>query len=377
MRVAIVALSCHGGMRHYASQLANSLASHAEVHVFTPPDPELRDYFSPETILQPSLPLSFPGQAWRGSLVQANPWVHASNAKRLRRIRADVVHVVTPHPSNGLLLPLLGDLPILYTMHDPSVHPGEASPLRDKLTRRALHFADRLIVHGEALRQELAEQGISSEHVSVIPHGDYGFFRKHAKGLAEEPMILFFGRLIQYKGLEVLCRAERLLAERMSGYTLCIAGEGDTSLFASEIGPSGRVTVTNKYLSDAEVAELFERARVVVLPYTQASQSGVLAIAFAFGKPVIVTRVGGLPEAVGEAGLIIPPDDPVALADALERLFGDASLRAQLAEAGLRRVTEQIGWPIIAQRHLEVYQGLIEKGRRARALEAKVSLRMG
>ncbi len=378
MRVAIVALSCHGGMRHYASQLANSLARHADVHVFTPPDPELREYFSPETTLHPSRPLSFPGQAWRGSLTQLNPWVHAANAKRLRRIQPHVVHVVTAHPSNGLMMPLLGDVPICYTMHDPTVHPGEASPIRDALARRAVHGADQLIVHGEALRAELAEQGIAEDRISVIPHGDYGFFCQHATGRTEEPMILFFGRLIAYKGLEVLCRAERLLAERSSGYTVCIAGEGDTSLFASEIGPSGRVSVRNKYLSDGEVAELFERARIVVLPYTQASQSGVLAIAFAFGKPAIVTRVGGLPEAVGEgeAGLIIPPDDPEALADAMERLLADASLRERLAEGGRRRIEEHIGWPHIAQRHLALYQRLLEDSRR-RGAQPRGSLRMG
>ncbi len=379
MRVAIVALSCHGGMRHYASQLANSLASQADVHVFTPPEAELNEYFSSETTLHPSVPLSFPGQAWRGTLIQMNPWVHAVNAQRLRRIQPDVIHVVTPHPSNAMTMPLFGDVPVCYTMHDPSVHPGEASPVRDMLTRRAIAGADHLIVHAEVLREELSGQGLRPDRISVIPHGDYGFFRKHATGRPEEPMILFFGRLIAYKGLDVLCRAERLLAERLEGYTLCIAGEGDPAVFKAEIGPSGRVILQNRYLPDQEVADLFERARIVVLPYTQASQSGVLAIAFAFGKPVVVTRTGGLPEAVGEgeAGLIVPPDDPRALADALERLWLDAPLRAQLAEAGRRRITEQIGWPLIAQRHMDLYQRMIHERGKERKRQSAGSLRMG
>lgn len=379
MRVAIVALSCHGGMRHYTSQLANSLARHADVHVFAPADLEQEAYFSGEITLHGIRPLSFSGQAWRGILTQMNPWVHAVNAQRIRRIQPDIVHVVTPHPSNGLTLPLLGEIPVCYTMHDPSVHPGEVSPVRDFLTRRAVGIADHLIVHGEALRVELEEQGLCSSRISVIPHGDYGFFLKYAEGRPEEPLILFFGRLIAYKGLEVLCQAERRLAERLDGYSLCIAGEGDPGIFSAEMGPSGRVTVENRYLSDSEVAALFERARIVVLPYTQASQSGVLAIAFAFGKPVIVTRTGGLPEAVGEgeAGLIVPPGDPEALAEAMERLWRDPSLRAQLAEAGRRRVAEQIGWPIIAQRHLELYRKLLERAGRAGASEPGFSLRWG
>lgn len=354
MRVAIVALSCHGGMLHYTSQLANALSEAANVHVFTPAKPEHAGYFSPALTMHATLPLSFPGQPWRGALAQANPLIHAENAKRIRRIGADVIHLVTPHHANALMIPLLG-APLCYTLHDPTSHVGETQPIRDALRRRTLDGVERVIVHGEALREELAAQGLSRERVAVIPHGDYGFLRRHAQGYAEEPMILFFGRLIAYKGLEVLCRAERLLAGRLDDYRLCIAGEGDTGLFRSEIGPSGRVDVIDRYLPDAEVAELFERARVVVLPYTQASQSGVMAIAFAFGKPTVATRTGALPEAMGDAGILVPPGDPEALADAIERLWGDPALRARLAEAGQRRIREELGWPAIARRHMQLY----------------------
>lgn len=360
MRVAIVALSCHGGMLHYTSQLANSLAGVADVHLFTPARPGLSDYFSPDVIVHPTIPLSFPGQPWRGILAQANPLIHATNAKRIRRIAPDVVHFTTPHHANSLVLPLLGK-PVCCTLHDPTVHIGEATPLRDFMERRAVAMADRVIVHGEALREELAAQGMAQERIRVIPHGDYGFLKRHATGLPEEPLILFFGRFIAYKGIDVLCRAEQILASRLGGYRVCIAGEGDMASFRSEIGPSGRVEVINRYLEDAEVAALFERARIVVLPYLEASQSGVLAIAFAFGKPAIVTRSGALPEAVGmgEAGLIIPPNDPAALADAIETLWNSPALRSRLAEGGCRRIQDHLSWERIARSHLELYQGLM------------------
>ncbi len=215
-----------------------------------------------------------------------------------------------------------------------------------------------IIVHGESLRDELTVQKVPAERIAVIPHGDYGFLKRYSRDLPEEDLILFFGRFSKYKGIEVLCQAERLLASRLDGYKVVIAGEGEADGFLSDIGPSGRVEVVNRFLSDAEVAQWFQRARIVVLPYTQASQSGVLAIALAFEKPAIVTAVGGLPEAVqhGEAGLIVPPNDPVALADAIEELWMNPDLRGKLANAGKALVTHHIGWPIVAARYLDAYR---------------------
>lgn len=365
MRVAIVALSCpNGGMLHYASQLANSLASQADVHFFTPPKPELDAYLLPSVTRHGLLQLSHPGHLLRSLFSQLNPFVHGINAQRIRRIRPDVIHLVTAHPANSLLVPLLGDTPVCFTLHDPSAHPGESTPIKDFLMQRAIAVSDRVIVHGEALRTELEAQQVPAGRIAVIPHGDYGFLRRHAAELPETPLILCFGRFSPYKGIDVLCRAEQLLGDRLGPYELCVAGEGDAGIFASEIGPSGRVRVINRFISDAEVACLFQRARLVVLPYTQASQSGVLAIALAFGKASIVTEVGGLPEAVGfgKAGLIVPPNDPHALAEAIACAWHDPELRQRLGAAGRARVEQEIGWPIISQRHLALYRDLIGHG---------------
>lgn len=362
MRVAIVALSCpRGGMLHYASQLANAIAAKAEVHCFTPDPASLDGYLSAGIARHATLPLSFPGEGWRSILTQANLARHARHAQLIRSVRPDVVHLVTDHPSNGVLAAMLGDLKVVFTQHDATQHPGEEAWLKARLTRWTAARCDRIVVHAERLREVLVERGYPGDRVTVIPHGDYGFLERFAPDVPEEPLILCFGRVVRYKGIEVLCRAERLLAERLSGYELVVAGEGDPSFFMEDIGPSGRVTLLNRFLADEEVAALFRRARLVVLPYTEASQSGVLAIAFAFGKPAIVTTVGGLPEAVafGKAGLLVPPNDEAALAEAIERLWRDPSLRQSLGLAGKRLVEEEIGWPIVAERHMAMYRELV------------------
>lgn len=358
MRIAIIALSCPpGGMLHYASQLANALAERAEVALFTPAQPGLAGYLAERVRWVETPPFSEPGQRLRNIARQADPRRYRALAEAIRAFAPDAVHFVKDHPANALLAPLLR-CPAFLTVHDPTQHPGETSALKAWLTRRMVRQASGCIVHAESLRPELLAQGVPEARTHVIPHGDYGFLKRHARaGVSERPMVLCFGRLVKYKGLEVLCRAERLLAKRLGDYELVIAGEGDTSLFASEIGPSGRVKVLNRFLSDPEVAELFQQARLVVLPYTQASQSGVLAIAFAFGVPVVVTATGGLPEAVGfgEAGLIVPPGDPEALAEGIATLWRDEAQRDRLRRNGAARL-EAMSWPRIAAQHLALYR---------------------
>jgi glycosyltransferase involved in cell wall biosynthesis len=360
----MVALSCPpGGMLHYASQLANSLAASLQVAFFTPWQAELPGYLDQGVRLEPIMALNRSSDR-KGLLArQASPAIHLATARRIRLYRPDVVHFVTDHPANGLViqaLRLFGQAGVVFTHHDPVRHPGETSRVKDLLTGLCVANADRVIVHGDSLQADLVRQGVPLGKVASIPHGDYGFLRRHARNVPEEPLILCFGRLLPYKGLDVLCRAERLLGDRLGEYTVCIAGSGDPACFAQEIGPSGRVAVRQGFLPDEEVADLFERARLVVLPYTQATQSGVLAVAFAFGKAAIVTDVGGLPEAVGhgQAGRIVAAGDAAALAGAIADLWHDAGARQALGRAALARVSHEIGWPLVAERHLELYRSM-------------------
>ncbi|MDB5100445.1 MAG: glycosyl transferase group 1 [Cyanobacteria bacterium RYN_339] len=368
MRIALVALSCpDGGMLHYTSQLANALAARAEVHLFTPDRPEVRAYLDSRVRLHGTTGLSRPHETLRNYLRQLNPLAHAANAAAVRAVQPDVVHVVTDHPSNGLLLALLGPVPVVFTHHDPVRHPGEGHRVKQWLTDDVARAADRVIVHADALVPELRRLGLPAGRAAVIPHGEFGFMRRYAPDVREEPMILCFGRLIRYKGVDDLCRAERLLRGRIGPYRIVIAGEGDTAFFRDEIAPDAPIEVIDRFLDDAEAADLFARARLVALPYVQASQSGVLAIAAAFGKPSIVTAVGGLPEAVdhGRAGVIIPPRDPAALAGAIAALWDDAPRRAALGAAGRALVDRSIGWPRIATLHLALYADL--QGKQAMA----------
>ena len=119
--------------------------------------------------------------------------------------------------------------------------------------------------------------------------------------------------------------------------------------------------IYNKFISHEEVSELFQRASVVVLPYIDASQSGIVPIAYAFKKPVVVTNVGSIPEVVddGKTGFIVPPRDSKALADAIIKLLKNDKLRKEMGEHAYKKMKEELSWDKIAKKTIEVYKEAI------------------
>jgi glycosyltransferase involved in cell wall biosynthesis len=151
-----------------------------------------------------------------------------------------------------------------------------------------------------------------------------------------EPWVLFFARLEVYKGLSVLVEAARQISPATGqGSSVVIAGKGRLDrLVRGPIPPN--VEVRNRLVGDEEAVDLFSRCGLVVLPYIEASQSALVAAAYAFHKPVIVTRVGALPEYVveGETGWVIPPRDSQALSSALHAALRDPARLARMGDTG-------------------------------------------
>ncbi|MDE7139819.1 MAG: glycosyltransferase family 4 protein, partial [Treponemataceae bacterium] len=148
--------------------------------------------------------------------------------------------------------------------------------------------------------------------------------------------ILFFGRLHEYKGISVLLDAMPIVKEKDSDIVLNIVGNGIISNSDNEkikkLGSS--CNVKNKYIPNEEIYKYFEDVDFVVVPYIEASQSGVVMLAYAFGKPVIATDIGGLPEQVFEdTGIIIQPNDRIALANSILEMYENPSKIFEMGKA--------------------------------------------
>ena len=178
--------------------------------------------------------------------------------------------------------------------------------------------------------------------------------------------LLFFGRIWEYKGLEYLIRAEPLISERIPDVEIVIAGRGeDFEKYRRMMVNPSRFEIHNQNIPEALVAEFFSEASVVVLPYVDASQSGVVPVAYSFARPVVATSVGGLPAVVedGVTGLLVPPRDVHALADAIVTLLENEDLRHKMGAAGRHKLDREWAPEVIGPQHIDVYQRALQSRR--------------
>jgi glycosyltransferase involved in cell wall biosynthesis len=247
--------------------------------------------------------------------------------------------------------------------------PPQPSRRQVASVRRVFGGMDAVVAHSEHSAARLRDDvGLDPAKVRVIPHGAFDYLTKlpEEKPLppelegAEGPVVLSFGLLRPYKGIEDLLEAFR----RIDGAELWIVGNPRMDVtalqkLAAEAG--GRVRFVTRFVDEAEIPAIFRRADLVVLPYLDAEHSGVLYTALAFGKPLVLSAVGGFPE-VAETGAarLVPPGDTAALADTLDELIRDEDARAELAAAATRAAVGPFSWDEAARRTLDLYRELIE-----------------
>lgn len=281
------------------------------------------------------------------------------DAVTLRRTLADDGAVV--HLQDGVVndprLPFVARaMPgrFALTVHDPVAHPGDRPmAFRKRLARTALlRGAAIVFVHGEALADELRAVTGVRRPIEVVPHGSDP---PRVAPLPPRPSLLFFGRISAYKGLDVLLEAMPSVWAQVPDARLVIAGEGhlpDHPSLADD-----RVTVFNEHVAESDVPNLFAGSSAVVLPYRQASQSGVGAQAKAYGRASIVTDVGALPELVADgSGLVVANEQPSALARGAIRLLTDRALAQHLGSVAAGTADSSGGWARVGALTLEAYR---------------------
>ena len=291
---------------------------------------------------------------------------HVPDMLRYRQVArdADVVHFqwLDVQWLDRLLLPRG---PLVLTAHD--LLPREPRPGQVAAQRRLYDAVDALVVHSEYGRGNLVQAlGLDPRKVHVIHHGAFEHLtRLPSQPLAAEleqvagPVVLFFGLLRPYKGVDVLLDAWR---EVPAGAELWIVGRPRMDIGPLLASAPPGVRFISRYVSDAELAAYFRRADVVALPYSRTErfdQSGVLATALAFAKPVVLSDVGGFGEvAATGAGVLVAPGDAGALAAALGRLLGDDAERSRMAQAAATAAAGPYSWDEAARRTLDVYREL-------------------
>jgi glycosyltransferase involved in cell wall biosynthesis len=389
LRVLEIETYGRGGLMHYAFNLSDALARRgATVDLVTAAGCELADRPVPDG-LRLSMPLgrwdARNGGRWPRPLAslgrKSEALLDARTVARIaRRLAPDIVHL---HNTNTSALAYLSALrrlrlPLVATAH--VVTPHEPVAFQEALYRRIHTLPDLVIAHSELDRARLVREfGVPEGNITVIPHGDYSFFAELGEtpdrttarqrlGIdGEAPVVLFFGYLREYKGLDVLLDAWPSVTATTPGARLVIVGDPvrlpparreEFERRADAVGALRRF----EYVPLEEVAGYFAAADLLVLPYRRISQSGVLYLALSLGVPVVASAVGAWPDLLtnGEQALLVEPGSPSALADALVRALRDPGLRERLA-AGGGAVARAHAWPAVAERTEQAFRALLAR----------------
>jgi glycosyltransferase involved in cell wall biosynthesis len=290
----------------------------------------------------------------------------------IRGIAPDILHVDDVDVSPRLALALAVSpkpCPVLVAIHDPEPHTGELRWRRKRLTR-ALAFpkCDGIVLHHssgvESLRRRHPRLRRPVHVVRLATYDFLGFLDSSGPvELSADPSVLLFGRLTPYKGVEVLYAAARSASQHLEGLRVIVAGRptsGYTPPEPPRLSRGGVIEPRYEHVPTKALGSLFRGSHIVACPYTDASQSGVVLTAFAFGVPAVVTDVGGMTDYVADGvnGRVVPPGDPAELASTLVALFTEPGALGRLRDGVVERNHTDLSWQRAGRELFAVYESV-------------------
>lgn len=321
------------------------------------------------------------GPLWKlGKLVEHNRDM-ARLVTECEKQKPDIIHfqwLPIPMIDRRYLRKLRRIAALVLTLHNTTTFHGSlAQRLHQEVGFDSIfQHLTGLIVHTEFSKRIVIERGwLPAEKIHVVRHGVLDYYRSVTSAAVPsmepgaepaEPTVLFFGAIENYKGVDLLIRAFAGLPPRMQSTSrLCIAGkpgreESGLKELARSLNIEQRIMWNLRFVAEEEVPGLFRSAAVVVLPYREIDQSGVLMTAIAFEKPIIASRIGGLAETIqdGIHGRLFPVGDVPALTAALEEVLSHPERRREMEKA-VRELRESISWENSADRTVDVYEQLL------------------
>ena len=406
LQIMVVEPRGSGGMIHYAYQLCTALSkAGAYVTLVTADKYEMENYQHNFTVRKQM-------KLWSSTVstetVKTNNWLEKSAGKMylgvrravrgirlivewirltnyLVRAKPDIIQFGSiEFPFEAIFLNILkrNRLILSQICHEFELREKSNNPLTNfsiQLSRWVYDAFSIIFFHAESNQRRFLELfHIPEERLHIIAHGNEGLFlagesekitrvRMQEKyGIAEDmPVILFFGNITPSKGLPDLVKAFSQVYAKEMRARLMIVGRPSKFIdmrelmrLVSELGVSDATIFDARYIMMEEVAPLMEMATVVIYPYLNSTQSGALQVAYAFGKPVIATKVGGLPEAVedGKSGILVSPYAPDELAQAIIKLIKDPDLARQMGTYAKYLSDTKFSWDSIAVKILDVYR---------------------
>lgn len=280
----------------------------------------------------------------------------------LIRNKFDVIHLTWPANVYEFIIYML-KRKIILTVHDPFPHTG----LDTRIVRLRRKVAFRCVPHFIILNKAQREKFLSFYHLpssAVIDsrlscYTYLNMVEQDMTTVPEQKYILFAGKISKYKGVEYLLEAMKKVHDTFPDIKLVVAGGGKYHFDISEYAALPYIDIRNRFIPDEEIVALMNKTQFMVCPYTDATQSGVIMSSFTFGTPVIATRVGGLPEMLGNGkyGMLVKEKDTDALYLGICSLLSDEEQLADYRKEIAKDYTSDgyLSWKTIAEELRESY----------------------
>lgn len=400
-----------GGMIHYAYQLCTALSNIGTKVTLVTSDEYEMENFPHNFTVQKQMKLWSPTETsqtesafgWVGRVVKKSyratrrvfrgvrlivEWIRLTNY--LIQAKPDIIQFgKIEFPFEAIFLAILkrNGLVLSQVCHEFELREQGNNPLitiSNKMYRWVYESFSILFFHGESNRQRFLELfKAPAENLHLIEHGNEGLFlsarskttspqqMRERYGIeVNAPVILFFGNLTPSKGLPDLLKAFSSVHKKGGSARLVVVGKPSKFIdmdslkkLVRELDIAQATIFDAQYLPMEDVGPLMEMATVVVYPYLNSTQSGALQVAYTFGKPVVATNIGGLPEAVedGQSGFIVPPSAPDELASAIMKLIGNPNLAQEMGSYAKHLSETRFSWDMIAKNIAAIYSAAVKK----------------
>lgn len=270
--------------------------------------------------------------------------------KQIKLDKPDIVY----SPMNDLWIPFifpkLKNIQRIKTIHDVGVHEGNNSLFNKWWNKSNFKDAEKFIILSNKFKQDVIKKGIKESNICVIPHAGFKYyenFKNNNDNIIEECDLLFFGRIDKYKGLNFFLDAVEILISKFPNIKVSIVGSGDLSPYMDKILKfKNNIYILNRWIKDEEINQIIPYTKIVVLPYTHATQSGVIPLAYTFGKPVIATNTGGLEEQIvnNETGLLIKKNSLEDLVFSIQYLLNNPSKIVEMGKKAKIFLEDNLTW---------------------------------
>ena len=281
---------------------------------------------------------------------------------KIQKIKPDAINIVGHIDVLASML-LVFRKKIVLTVHDPFLHSGEQSFRRSFFRKLAMKGIPKFVLLNNKQKEAfMTAFKLQPNQVCITRLGVYdcisNFISENSPDESFSKNILFFGRISPYKGVEYLLEAMKMVHKEVPDAKLTIAGGGKMYFDISPFENLTYINIRNRYIGMEELAGLISKAQIVVCPYTDATQSGVVMTSFSLGIPVVATNVGGMAETMkdGKYGLIVPPRNAQEIAKALIRLLLSESEVEKMREHIKKDFFNEHDWKAIAETYIKFYQ---------------------